>query len=138
MNENSTDTRFDRREERRRRHEERRGLRDGGEWIGGAILILIGLLLFGRNLGIASFDNWWALFILLPALGSFSTAWRMYQAAGRLTMHARSALIAGIILTLVTATFLVNLNWTYLGPALLILAGVGLLINVTLPDTEGR
>jgi hypothetical protein len=112
-------------------------MRAGGEWIGGALLLFIGLLLLGRNLNFMTFDNWWAFFIMLPAIGSFSTAWGMYHAAGgHFTMRARSAMIVGLVLTAVTAMFLFNLNWTILGPGLLILAGVGLLVNVILPGGE--
>ncbi len=138
MNDNSSPNNFyNRRDERRQRIEERRAMRAGGGWIGGALLLLIGLFLLARNLNLMSFDNWWALFIMLPAIGSFSTAWGMYQAAGgRFTMRARSAMIVGLALTAVTAMFLFNLNWTILGPALLILAGIGLLVNVVLPEGE--
>jgi uncharacterized membrane protein YbaN (DUF454 family) len=126
MTENSTN---DQSECRAKRH-----FRRGGGWIGGAILVLLGLLLLGQNMNIAPFDKWWALFILLPAFGSFSAAWRMYQSAGRLTRRVRGAIIVGIVLTLVTAMFLFDVNWTYIGPGLLILAGVSILINVLLPD----
>jgi cation transport ATPase len=138
MNDNSSPSNsYNRREERRQRIDERRAMRAGGEWIGGALLLFIGLLLLGRNLNFMTFDNWWAFFIMLPAIGSFSTAWGMYHAAGgHFTMRARSAMIVGLVLTAVTAMFLFNLNWTILGPGLLILAGVGLLVNVILPGGE--
>ena len=138
MNDNSSQSNFtNRRAARRQRIDERRAMRSGGEWIGGALLLLIGLLLLGRNLNFMTFDNWWALFIMLPAIGSFSTAWGMYQAAGgHFTMQARSAMIVGLVLTAVTVMFLFNLNWTIIGPGLLILAGVGLLVNVILPGGE--
>lgn len=138
MDDNSSPNNFsNRRAERQQRIDERRAARAGGGWIGGALLLFIGLLLLGRNLNFMTFDNWWALFIMLPALGSFSTAWGMYQAAGgRFTMRARSAMIVGLVLTAVTIMFLFNLNWTILGPVLLILAGIGLLVNVVLPGSE--
>jgi hypothetical protein len=130
MNENYSGDNFANSADRRRAG----SLRNGGEWVGGAVLMLIGLLLLGKNMKIASVDNWWALFILMPALGSFSTAWRMYRFAGRFTMRARSSTLLGILLTLVTVMFLLNLSWTYLGPGMLILAGAGFLLNVLLPD----
>jgi len=138
MNDNSSHSNYsNRRAERRQRIDERRAMRAGNEWIGGALLLLIGLLLLGRNLNFLSFDNWWALFIMLPAIGSFGTAWGMYRAdGGRFTMRARGAMIGGLVLTAITAMFLFNLNWTILGPGLLILAGIGLLVNVMLPGGE--
>ena len=53
----------------------------------GGILILIGVIFLARN--VTGWDlgnwNWWALFILIPALGSLANAWRIYQAQGRVT-----------------------------------------------------
>jgi hypothetical protein len=120
-----------RRAERARWRAERRKF--GGPWVGGAILILVGLILLAQNFGISTLNNWWALFILIPAVGSLATAWGIYQANdSHLTPAARSALISGIVLTAITAAFLFNLNWGLLWPLLLILAGIAALINATL------
>ena len=86
-----------------------------------------------QNLTSFYFENWWALFILIPAAGAFGNAWRTYRSSQRSTAPARASLISGIVLTMVAAIFLFNLNWTVIGPVLLILAGLGLLINVILP-----
>ena len=124
---------YDRRAARRQRIEERRAGRSGS-WVAGAILILIGIFIMLDNLAGFTLENWWALFIMIPALGAFGNAWRAYQNDGRISGQARASLISGIILTMVTAVFLLNLNWTILGPVLLILAGVGILLNVALPS----
>jgi len=124
---------YDRRTARRQRMEERRAGRYGGSWVVGAVLILVGIFIMLQNLTSFSLENWWALFILIPAVGAFGNAWRTYQSGGRLSAAARASLISGIILTMVAAFFLLNLNWTVLGPVLLILAGAGMLINVILP-----
>lgn len=127
-----------RHEERMRRREERwaaRGSRGGsGAWVGGAILVILGLVFLLQNMGIFVLNNWWALFILLPAIGAFAAAWSNYRDAGnRLTGAARGSLIGGIVLTMVAATFLFGLNWPVVGPILIILAGIGLLLNAFLP-----
>jgi len=129
----STPDTYDHRAARRQRIAERRAGRSGS-WIGGAVLILIGVFLMLNNLTGFSLRNWWALFILIPAMGAFGNAWRIYQKDERLSASARASLISGFILTMVTAIFLLNLDWTLLGPVLLILAGLGLLINVVLPS----
>jgi len=122
--------------ERRRWREERRTARagrSGGGWVGGAILILLGAVFLLQNMGALTLRNWWAIFILLPAAGAFARAWRSFQdAGGRLTAQVRSALIGGLVLTLVAAAFLFELNWGLIGPVLLILAGVVLLVNMIL------
>ena len=123
-------------EERRRRREARRAARGGysASWILGGILIVLGVLFLLQNQGVMILQNWWALFILIPAFGSLAAAWRIYHnAGGRLTAGALGSLVLGFALLAVTAMFLFNLNWTILGPVLLILAGIGLLITVFLP-----
>jgi ABC-type uncharacterized transport system permease subunit len=136
MNENLPKSNFqDRREERHERRMERRALRGNGGWVWGIMLILLAGILLLQNLKIYSLNNWWALFILIPALGSFATAWRVAQTTGgRFNVRARGALIVGLVLVLVTAMFLFGMNWTILGPVLLALAGIGLIVNVLLPD----
>lgn len=121
-------------EERRRRRDERRISLGAGSWIIGGVLIALGVLLLLQNQGLVNAENWWALFILIPAFGALSAGWRMYQiSSNRLTVGAAGSFIVGLLLLAVTAIFLFGLNWTLLGPALLILAGIALLITVLLP-----
>ncbi len=126
-----------RRAERRAWREQRRATRRSwgyGGWLGGALLILLGVIFLLRNFGLDYPFNWWALFILLPALGSFSAAWAFYSQTGRWGAPARGALIGGAVLTLIAVTFLFNLAWGLMLPALLILAGIAILVNVILPS----
>jgi hypothetical protein len=143
QNQVSSNTGFStRREARRIYHMERRayrGTRSGGGWIAGLLLMGLGVAFLLQNLG--AFDlgdwlsNWWALFILIPAAGAFGNAAREYQAnEGRLTSSARGSIIGGLILTSVATIFLFDLNWEYLGPALIILIGIGVLLNTLLPQ----
>jgi hypothetical protein len=131
-NNHSQPENYDRQSTRRQRIEERRVGRSGS-WVAGAILILIGIFIMLDNLAGFTLENWWALFIMIPALGAFGNAWRAYQNDGRLSRQARASLVSGVILTMVTAVFLLGLNWTILGPVLLILAGAGILLNVIIP-----
>lgn len=128
--------RYDGPSERRQRLQERRqarAARRGGPWVVGAILIAVGFFLLLQTLTSFSLENWWALIILIPAAGAFGNCWRIFRSSNRLSAPARASLIGGILLTMVAAMFLFDLNWTVLGPVLVILAGLGLLINVILP-----
>lgn len=126
--------RMDARHQRRQERRANRSSRMGGSWIGGAILILLGVIFLLQNQGIFYLQNWWALFILIPALGAFGNAWRAYQnAGGYLNGQARGSIITGVLFSMVSVIFLFNLNWNLLGPVLIILAGVGILFNTMLP-----
>jgi hypothetical protein len=129
--------RMERRMERVQRRAERRAARyaGGGAWLPGIALIVLGAIFMLQNMGALQISNWWALFILLPALGSFATAYGAYRNnGGRLNAMARGSLIGGLVLTAIAAFFLLDLDWGKLWPLLLILAGIGALLNALLPD----
>ena len=131
----STNVQLTYQDPRAQRRAERAARRaQGNGWVGGAILILLGGIFLLQNFGVVYAFNWWALFILIPAVGAFGAAWTAYRQTGRLGIAARGSLIGGIVLSMVAVAFLFNLNWALVGPALLILAGFGILINVMLPN----
>ncbi len=68
-------------------------------WVGGAALVLLGVLFLLQNLGLVRLTgNWWALFILVPALVLAGTAVTRYRAAGgRLTAEVRGALTGAVL-----------------------------------------
>jgi hypothetical protein len=118
---------------REQRHEERIRRREqrwegNGGWIGGTILIVLGVLLLARNLGFYLPHNWWALFLLIPAFASFASAWQIYQRYGsQVTAGARGAFVGGIILVLLTFMFLIEFDWGKYWPVILILLGIAAL-----------
>ena len=121
-------------EARRQRREARRAvLGDPSQrstWLVGLVLILLGGAFLLRNSGTFDipFKNWWALFILIPAVGSLDTAIRLYRSSDhRLTAAARGSLLVGLVLTFVTISFLFDLNMAVFGPIIIILIGVALL-----------
>jgi len=126
-----------RRMDRVQRHAERRAARyaGGGVWLGGIALIILGVIFMLQNMGAMHIQNWWALFILLPALGSFATAYGAYRNnGGRLNALARGSLISGLVFTAIAAFFLFNLDWVKLWPLLLILVGLGALASGLMGD----
>jgi hypothetical protein len=124
-----------RREERANRRAERREMRGSHAygWMGGLILIVIGGAVLVQNLTGIHLLNWWALFILIPAVGAFASAWNIYQKNGRLTSGGRGSLIGGFILAIISAAFLFNLDLGNFWPVLLILAGLAVVTNALLP-----
>ena len=105
-----------------------------GGWIWGLLLILGGGFLLLQNLTNFRFYNWWALFILIPAFGSFGDAWNRYRDQGRISSKVRSSLLNGLIFSCIAAFFLFGLSLGQYWPALLIVAGLALLVNAVLPE----
>src|SRR5512139_4339315 len=110
----------------------------GDALIIGMILIVLGGLFLMRTMGTdVPLTNWWALFILIPAFGALSAAWRMYREAdNRLTVAARSSLLVGLVLSFITFMFLFGISWTYVGPILIIVVGVAIILNYVLGSHE--
>ena len=130
------DERAQRRAMRREARQQRYagGYAGSGTWIGGAVLILIGVAFLLRNTGVYDLRNWWALFILIPAVSAFSAAWAAYRASGgHLTAAARGSLVAGLLFTFVTFIFLFNVNFGLFWPVLLIFGGLAILVSAILP-----
>jgi len=115
--------------------EETRPARGRGGWVGGAVLILLGVIFLLQNTGMFHLQNWWALFILIPALTAFGSAWNSYRSAGgRFNAAARGSVIGGLLLTAVAAIFLFGLDWGRMWPVFLIVGGLTLLLNALIPD----
>lgn len=102
-------------------------------WIGGVILILVGVVFLLQNMGIPFLMNWWALFILIPAFWGFVAAWDVYQNNGYLTRAGISSLTVGILLTMLAFVFLLNLYGGLFWPVLLIVGGLVLLGTAFFP-----
>ena len=99
-------------------------------WIVGGVLILIGVVFLLRTVTGVELHNWWALFILIPALGSLVTAGQMFVRNGRrFTAASRGPLIGGLVLLAISAIFIFNLDWVIAWPFILIIAGAGVLLS---------
>ncbi len=99
-------------------------------WVGAVILIAIGVVFLLQNLGYPVPGNWWALFLLIPALAAFASGWRTYtQAGNRLTAASGGSFVSGLVLIGFALVFLfdIDVDWGLLWPAVLILIGAGAL-----------
>lgn len=96
----------------------------------GLILIGLGIFFLARNFfGFDMFDNWWALFILIPAAGSFSRAYSQYRATGSWRGAAGRSLTGGLLITAIALNFLLDLDIGRYWPVLLIILGFSLLLQ---------
>ncbi|MEZ4591923.1 MAG: hypothetical protein R3D55_12400 [Chloroflexota bacterium] len=107
----------------------RRVQRDDNSTTWGLILIGIGVFFLVTRVGGFYINNWWALFILIPAFHNLNEAWQSYRANGRLTKNARHSLMGGLLIGMVAAFFLFSLSWNLFWPLVLIMLGIGALLN---------
>lgn len=98
--------------------------------IPGIVLILLGVIFLLQNVYGLELENWWAVFILFPALGNFVSVYEHYRRSGTFDRPARVRLFWGLFFTLLATAFFLDLDWGLLWPAFLILGGLGLLLGV--------
>ena len=95
---------------------------------GGAIALLNQMDILSLKL------NWWALFILIPAIGSFSGAYNRYRAINNLfDMSVMMPALIGLFLIALAFNLLVgngwNFNWGLYMPIIFILIGLGMIFG---------
>ncbi|MEO8668818.1 MAG: DUF5668 domain-containing protein [Bauldia sp.] len=116
------------RNERDREGGERHGHGWGGPWIGGVILIVIGVIFLLQNFGWQMPKNWWAAFILIPAVGSLMAARRTYEAnGGQLTGAVIGPAVAGVLFVVMAVALFLGIDWGAFWPIILILIGGGIM-----------
>jgi hypothetical protein len=87
----------------------------------------VALLLFNDS-GLG-FENWWAFFILLPAIGSLKKGLAMRTETGHFPQAAREAVGWGVIMMVVALFFLIGLSWNMFWPIILIVVGMIVIVN---------
>jgi hypothetical protein len=111
-----------------RRDRDRGALSENAAWIGGGLLILLGVIFLLENFGFPVPENWWAVFVLIPGLIAFNTAWSIYRRNNRqVTASARGALVSGLVLTALALALFFNFDFGRYWPVILIALGVAVI-----------
>lgn len=101
-------------------------------WPLGLAVVLIGGVLLARNLGVElfflDFDNWWAFFILLLAIGPLQLAIRSYKREG-FGAATLNALVSTVAIVFVALIFLIDLSWGTWWPMFIIIGGLYVITN---------
>jgi hypothetical protein len=98
-------------------------------WIGLAFIAGGAIVLLNQS-GLVSFElNWWAFFILIPAIGSLSSAYNRYRATSNLfDMSVMMPALIGLFMIGLMFNLLSgngwNFNWNLLWPIMLIIIGL--------------
>lgn len=105
----------------------------------GLILIIGGLILIGQQLGwLGPRYNWWALFILAPALASFGSAFTTLQNTGKFGAAVRGGLGGGIVLLTLALMFLFGLDWAVWWPLMVLAGGLSVFLEgISGKEVEG-
>jgi uncharacterized membrane protein len=98
-------------------------------WIMAVVLIIVGLGLLASNFTGFSFNNWWALFLFVPAFMMLSKVWADYKDNGRLTSKSTGPLITGLAMLVMIVVFLFNLSFGALWPLAFIFGGIAVLLG---------
>jgi len=98
-------------------------------WVGIAF-VLFGIIMILQTAGLVRLNNWWALFILIPALASFGKAWHQARTnGGRFTRSVSGPISGGLFISTVALLFLFSLDWGRYWPVFIVLAGLTTLLG---------
>lgn len=97
-------------------------------WLGGAILLYVGLIfLVQTTLGL-ELHNGWALFLFIPTIAAWGSAWTTYLVNGQRLTHEIIGLVAGGAVTAaIAASFLLGFDWSRSWPIVLVIVGATLI-----------
>ena len=96
----------------------------------GIAVTLAGVVLLLSSSGTLKLGHWWALLILIPAVGSFAEAFiRLKHAGNRFTRQAAAGLSGGLFLAAVAVMFLFGLDWGRYWGIFIVLAGLSTILS---------
>lgn len=106
----------------------------------GLVVIAVGVAFllwnFDVRLPFMRYRNWWALFILIGAVGPLSYALHRYREKQRFDGGVLHSLISSAAIIVVALMFLLNLDWTLWWPVFIIIGGLYMLANHWNRDTN--
>jgi lipoprotein signal peptidase len=107
--------------------------RNSGGLAAGLVVIAIGVFFlldnFGISFGFMQYHNWWALFILIGAVGPLTYAVQRYRAQGKLDGVALHSLVSAVAIVTIALVFLLDLSWNLWWPLFIIYGGLWMLAN---------
>jgi len=108
-------------------------MNSGNLWIG-VIFILGGIFILLNQFDLLPVElNWWALFMLFPAVGIFSGAYNRYRSEGnRFSTGVLVTGLTGLIIVGFAFTLLFDISfniWNLLWPLMMIVIGLGMVLN---------
>jgi hypothetical protein len=110
-----------------------------GGWIVGLVLIAVGGVFLLQNAGVPVLvGNWWALFILIPAVAAFTAAWSLYQQDGHFTPRVVGLISGGLVPLTIALIFLFNASFGSAWPILLVVLGAGLVLRGGIADSAEK
>lgn len=99
----------------------------------GLIVIAVGVLFLLRNFGIIlpfmQYHNWWALFILICAIGPLAYAAQRYRAQGKVDGVVLHSLVSAAVIVTIALVFLLQLSWNRWWPLFIIFGGLWMVAN---------
>ena len=99
-------------------------------WIWGFVFIIGGIILLAQQVGwLGARYNWWALFILVPALASLGGGFSELQRSGGFGAAVRAGLGSGLILLTLSLIFLFGLDWSQWWPLMVLVAGLTIFLE---------
>ncbi len=99
----------------------------------GLVVIAVGVYFLLRNLGVdlpfVYMHNWWALFILIAAIGPLTQAFAAWRASRRLDPDVTRPLLTALIIVTIALMFLLDVRWDRWWPLFVIYGGLWMMVR---------
>jgi len=101
--------------------------------VGGLVILAIGVILLLGNFGLHLPPRWWAVFILIPAVGMLVGAIRFYRVDNSMNGRAMGLTISGSVLLALALALFFGLNLGVFWPVVLIAVGAAIIARRGMP-----
>jgi hypothetical protein len=115
---------------------EKRPENRGNQITGGLIILIIGVFFLLQRLNIVTFKNWWAVFILIPAISSLGNFFQDHNRERAFRFSQVSNILGILFPVSVACIFLFELSWQIYWPVLVILAGFSMFLSGFIDSEE--
>lgn len=101
----------------------------GGLPMGGIIILIVGVIFLANNFGFHLPANWWAVFVLVPAVAALVTAIRFYRVDKAMSARVMGSATGGVLMLAIALALFFGVNWGMFWPVILIIIGGGIVLR---------
>lgn len=106
------------------RNDENKKQNGGFQMSAGLMMVGIGVIFLINEITNFQIINWWAIFILVPAVLNWGNAYKLFQETGTITKEVIQMVLTSLFPVIVASIFFFDMDWGKVWPVFIIIGGV--------------